>query len=111
MGQEARTSGADGLVEELGELVYRDPVTGRSVVFAFVVDEDPEPAAANAPIVVPWLDADGRYDVIDRTPGRSATDRPSLSGGALDWPTGDAPVASVVELIPRPLTDRVRRSL
>ncbi len=96
-------------------LGYLDPVSGRSVVFAFVLPADPAAASGATsatgagagggatpvgPIALPWLDPSGRYDVVDRTPG--GADPVHLTDATLAWPIGDGPAARVVEIIPRP---------
>lgn len=74
-------------------LAYRSGA--RTVVFLHRLPGDP---GGGEPVAVPGA-ADDDLTVVDRTPGRPEAERLTrLVGGAVPWPEGEAPVATVVEV-------------
>ncbi len=70
----------------------------RAVVFLYRLPGDP---GGGDPVPVPGLDPDIPVTVTDLTPGRPPADRlTTLVDGAVPWPAGDAPVATIVEVTP-----------
>jgi alpha-galactosidase len=68
----------------------------RAVVFLYRLPGD---AGGGDPVDVSRLVGTADLAVADLTPGRPAADRLSaLVDGAIPWPSGDAPVATIVEL-------------
>ncbi len=74
-------------------LAYR--LADRTVAFLYRLPGDPD---VGEPLALPWL-ADLDRPVVDHTPGRAAAARVTrVLGGVVPWPTGEAPVATVVEI-------------
>ncbi len=70
----------------------------RTVVFLYRLPDD---AGGGDPVLLPWLDASAPLTVTDHTPGRPPTDRlTELVDGAVPWPAGEAPMATIVEVAP-----------
>ncbi len=92
-------------------LAYVAPGGERAVVFAYRLPADAGGVgdgaggmAADTPIDLPWLEAEARYVIRNITPAPSAADATEpfeLTGTTLDWPIGEAPVATVQVLTRR----------
>ncbi|CAN5732051.1 alpha-galactosidase [soil metagenome] len=82
---------------ERAALAYVSPQGDRSVVFLYRLPGDAEPGAD---LELGFLDPTARYRVEDLTPGLHDGERGrDLAATSVGWPTGTAPVASVLEIV------------